>query len=69
VAVTLEQAVQDNAVAGDHIYDAPPLAVSVVDEPRQIATLELPLIEGSEFTVTVTDAVLLQPFEFVPITE
>ena len=40
----------------------------MVDEPLHIATLEPPLIVGSAFTVTVTVAVLLQPFEFVPVT-
>ena len=46
----------------------PPVAVSVVDEPLQIAMLEPPLIVGNVFTVTVTLAVLLQPFELVPVT-
>jgi hypothetical protein len=33
-----------------------------------MATLEPPLIAGKAFTVTVTAAVLTQPFEFVPVT-
>ena len=45
----------------------PPVAVSVVDEPLQIATLEPPLVAGIGLTVTVTVAVLLQPKD-VPVT-
>jgi hypothetical protein len=33
-----------------------------------MATLEPALIAGNAFTVTVTAAVLEQPFEFVPVT-
>ena len=39
----------------------PPVAVNVVDEPVQILTPEPALTVGSEFTVTVTLAVLEQP--------
>ena len=46
----------------------PPVAVNVVDEPVHILTPEPALIVGKGFTVTVTCAVLLQPFEFVPVT-
>ena len=46
----------------------PPVAVNVVDEPLHILTPELALTFGSEFTVTVTPAVLEQPLELVPVT-
>ena len=46
----------------------PPVAVNVVDEPVQILTAEPALTVGSEFTVTVTLAVLEQPFVLVPVT-
>ena len=46
----------------------PPVAVNVVDEPVQMLTPEPALIVGSEFTVTVTLAVLEQPLPSVPVT-
>ena len=45
----------------------PPVVFKVVVVPVQIATLE-PALMVKAFTVTVTLAVLLQPFEFVPVT-
>lgn len=44
-----------------------PVAVSVVDEPAHMATLEPALTAGSEFTETVTDAVFVQPLDPVPV--
>ena len=46
----------------------PPVAVSVVDEPLHIATLEPPPMVGRVLTVTITLALLLQPFPSVPVT-
>ena len=46
----------------------PPVAVSVVEEPLHMATLEPPLIVGNAFMVIVTFAVLLQPLPSVPVT-
>ena len=45
----------------------PPVAVSVVDEPVQMLTLDPALIVGMLFTVTVTADELLQPL-VVPVT-
>jgi len=60
--------VAERPVEGVQEYVVPPVAVSVVDEPLQIATDEPAPIVGSAFTVTVTDEVLLQPVPFVPVT-
>ena len=61
--------VDDKVAPGVHTYDTLlPLAVNVVDEPVQIATLEPALIVGNAFTLTVTIAVLLQLFTSVPVT-
>ena len=68
LAVGFAHVVQDNPVAGDHVYDVPPVALKPVDDPAQIATLEPALIVGNEFTETVTLAVLEQPLAFVPVT-
>jgi len=68
LAVTLAPVVAVRPVAGDHEYIVPPVAVSEVDEPLQIATDEPAPIVGNAFTVTVTDDVLLQPVPFVPVT-
>jgi len=54
-------------VDGPHAYVVPPVAVSIVDEPLQMATPEPAPIVGIAFTVTVTVAVLLQPL-VVPVT-
>ena len=67
-AVTPDPVVAVRPVAGVHEYVVPPVAVSVVDEPLQIATFEPALMVGSAFTVTVTDDLLLQPVPFVPVT-
>ena len=58
----------ERPVEGVQEYVVPPVAVSVVDEPLQIATDEPAPIVGSALTVTVTDNVLLQPVPFVPVT-
>jgi len=63
VAVTLAPVVADKPVAGDQLYVVPPLPVSVVEVPAQIATSDPALIVGIGLTVTVTFAVLLQPNE------
>jgi hypothetical protein len=60
--------VHDKPVAGDHTYVAPPLAVSVVEEPAHMETPDPALIVGSELTVTVTVAELLHPAALVPVT-
>ena len=67
LAVTLAPVVPDKPVDGLHEYVVPPVAVSVVDEPLQIAMPEPALIAGIALTVTVTVAVLLQPL-VVPVT-
>ena len=58
----------ERPVEGVQEYVVPPVAVSVVDEPLQIATDEPAPIVGRAFTVTVTDDVLLQPDALVPVT-
>ena len=45
----------------------PPVAVSVVEDPVQMLTLDPALIVGMLFTVTVTAEVLLQPL-VLPVT-
>ena len=67
LAVTLVPVVADKPVPGDHVYVLPPVAVSVVDEPVQIATFEPPLIVGSGLTVIVTVEVFAQPLLLVPV--
>ena len=47
---------------GLHEYEFPPLAVSVVVCPWQIVRLPLMPGVGAEFTVTVTETILSQPF-------
>jgi hypothetical protein len=54
-------------VPGAHVYVAPPVAVSTVDAPEQIATFEPPLIVGNGLTVTAIVAVLEQPLASVPV--
>jgi len=54
-------------VDGLHVYDVAPPAVSTVLPPGQIPIDELTVTVGSGFTVTVTDAVFVQP-EVVPVT-
>jgi hypothetical protein len=68
LAVTLAPVVADRPVAGLQAYVLPPVAVSVVDEPLQMATLEPPLMVGNAFTVTATVAVFTHPFPSVPVT-
>jgi len=68
LAVTPAPVVAESPVEGVQEYVVPPVAVSEVDEPLQIATDEPALIVGRAFTVTVTDEVLLQPVPFVPVT-
>jgi hypothetical protein len=68
LAVTLAHVVHDKPVAGDQLYVSPPVAVSVVEAPLQMAVPEPALIVGSALTVTVTAAVLVQPLASVPVT-
>jgi len=60
-AVTLEPVVADKPGDGDQVYVTPPVAVNTVDDPLHMAIPLPALITGKGFTVTVTDAVLLQP--------
>jgi hypothetical protein len=64
----LEHVLQDSPVEGIQEYVVPPVAVSVVDEPIQIDVVGPTVIVGSEFTLTVTVAVLWQPAALVPTT-
>jgi len=68
LAITLAPVVAERPVDGVHEYVEPPVAVSIVELPLQIATPEPALIAGRAFTVTVTDDVLLQPDALVPVT-
>jgi hypothetical protein len=53
-----------------HKYDEPPVAVSVVEAPAQIADeLALILTLGAAFTVIVFGTITVQPLEFVPVHE
>lgn len=61
------QVVQDRAIEGDHTYVAAPVALSVVDAPLQMATLEPADTDGNEFTDTVTELIAEQP-DVVPTT-
>jgi hypothetical protein len=54
-------------VPGAQVYVAAPPAVSEVDEPEHIATLEPAVTDGSALTTTVTLAVLVHPIELVPV--
>ena len=67
MAVTLAPVVADKPVAGDQLYVVPPLPVSIVDDPAQIATDDPALIVGIGLTVTVTFAVLMHPVDDVPV--
>lgn len=66
VAVTVAPVVAERLVAGDHVYDAAPLAFSVAASPGQMVG-ELTIITGSGLTVTVAVAVEEQPND-VPVT-
>lgn len=65
-AVTLVPVVDDNPVAGDHVYVEAPVAVNVVLDPIHIAaggTVIIPLA----FTVTIAVVVETQPAALVPV--
>ena len=64
----LAQVIQDKPDEEDQLYETPPVAVNVVDEPLQILTAEPALTVGKGFTITVTLAVLEQPLVLVPVT-
>ena len=66
-AVGLAQLVQDNPVAGDHVYVLAPVAASVVLLPMHMVLLGPALTVGTGFTATVIWSVLLHPPE-VPVT-
>ena len=67
LAIGLLHVGQDKPADGDQLYDVPPVAVNVVDEPAQILTPEPAPTVGTEFTVTITLAVSVQPLELVPV--
>ena len=68
VASTLAPVVALKPVAGDHVYADAPAAVSVVVTPAQTVVVRGATVTfGYAFTVTVTDAVPLQPAD-VPVT-
>ena len=50
------------------LYVTAPVPFKVTDVPAQIDWLGPPLTAGSGFTVTVTEAVFVQPFASVPVT-
>ena len=53
-----------------HWYEVAPLAVNVLDPPEQIVEGDAVAVTfGVEPTETVTETVLEQPLEFVPVTE
>ena len=54
--------------AGDQLYVLAPLAVIVVDDPRQRLVALLNVMVGSALTVIARVAVLLHPLAFVPVT-
>ena len=68
LAATVAPVVDDKPAEGAQVYVIPPDAVSVVDEPLQMAPPDEALIVGSEFTVTVTVAKLKHPVPLVPVT-
>jgi hypothetical protein len=68
LAVGLVHAVHDKPVDGDHTYDAAPEPASTVEDPSQILTLEPAVTFGIAPTLTVTDAVFVQPLASVPVT-
>ena len=51
-----------------HEYVCPPLPVSVAELPKHTETSAPALTTGREFTKTIAESVLVQPFEFVPMT-
>lgn len=68
-AVTVEPVEELSPVEGDQLYVAAPLAVSATDPPKQIVgALGETATPGNGLTVTVTVAVLVQPFDPVPVT-
>ena len=64
-----EPVVALNPVAGDHEYEMPPVADSVVALPlHKVVAPLLATMVGSALTVIVVVAVLLQPAALVPFT-
>ena len=53
--VTLAPVVPDKPADGDHEYVVPPVAVSIVEDPLQIATPEPAPIVGNAVTVTAME--------------
>ena len=69
LAVTVPPVVADSPAPGDHAYVLPPVAVSVVEDPAQMVTLDPPLTVGRGLTETITMALLLQTVAVnVPVT-
>lgn len=60
--------IDEPSVPFDQTYDDAPLAVNVVEPPAQIILLPFIAILGLALTVTVLEALALQPF-VVPVTE
>ena len=67
-AVTDDPVVLLSPVAGLHVYEFAPLAVSVANCPTQIAAGVLTEITGGGLTVTVTWVVAVHPLPLVPVT-
>jgi hypothetical protein len=68
LAETVKPVVALNPEAGLHVYVDAPEAERIIFDPLQIvAGLGLTAITGSGLTVTVTVAVLVQPFPSVPV--
>jgi hypothetical protein len=65
LAETVKPVVALNPEAGLHVYVDAPEAERIIFDP--VAGLGLTAITGSGLTVTVTVAVLVQPFPSVPV--
>lgn len=66
--VTVAPVLALRLVAGDQLYVLAPLAVIVVDDPRQRLVALLNVMVGNAFTVIERVAVLLHPLALVPVT-
>jgi hypothetical protein len=68
VAMGDVQLVQDNPVAGVHVYVFAPDAVNVVELPAHIVLLVPGFTVGLGLTVTVTMPVSIHPLALLPVT-
>ena len=68
VAITVAPVSTFKPVLGAHEYETPPVAVNTAVEPAQIAPEHDTCITGKVSTVTVTLAVPVQPYIFLPVT-